>query len=176
MSCIYKYDDCASGIFSGSGTGKTWNPSAAFTGLHTNFNSAHCPFIAPSICIFSGYLNPHKMAYRSFALLPLKLTKRPTFGVTEKKILHQGVANVSVKNPPEPACFSVVDSSELPPTLLSKITAETPHDEPTMYEIEAKSSVTTWEAIRKGLLSSESQGMPSNQACVVCNENPALIR
>ena len=78
------------------------------------------------------------MASRSFTLPPLKLTKRPTISVTEKKTLHHGVANVCVQTPPEPACFSEVDSSELPPTLLSKITPETPHDEPTVYEIESK--------------------------------------
>ena len=43
----------------------------------------------------------------------------------------------------------------------------------TMHEIELKSSMAGWEAIRSSILAvvTESQGMPASQKCVLCGEN-----
>jgi len=47
-----------------------------------------------------------------------------------------------------------------------------------MYEIECKSSVDGWEAIRSRLFKvvTESEGMPAGQKCVICGENEGLIK
>ena len=51
-------------------------------------------------------------------------------------------------------------------------------NELTMHEIESKSSMAGWEAIRSSMLAvvTESQGVPAGQKCVLCGENYALIK
>ena len=51
-------------------------------------------------------------------------------------------------------------------------------NEITMHEIESKSFMTGWEAIRISMLAvvTESQGMPAGQKCVLCGENYALTK
>ena len=46
-----------------------------------------------------------------------------------------------------------------------------------MHEIESKSSMAGWEAIRSSLFVAvtESKGMPIGQKCVLCGENDALM-
>ena len=78
---------------------------------------------------------------------------------------------------PEPCQENQASFSEFPASADQE--SETDQcGELSMYEIEAKSSMAGWEGIREGLLSAvtESQGMPSSQMCVLCDESPALIR
>lgn len=115
------------------------------------------------------------MARRSFSLPPLKLTRRPAFSASVKENLHQGVRDVLTL--PGQSQENIASLSEFPASVCHE--TETHHcNELTIHEIEAKSSVAGWEAIREGLLTAvtESQGMPSDQICVHCDENPALIR
>ena len=113
-----------------------------------------------------------RMARRSFTLPPLKLTKRPPFSAS---VRYQGVRGVQTQL--EPCQENLASYSEFP--VSADQDSETDHcGELTMYEIETNTSMAGWEAIREGLLSAvtESQGMPSSQMCVLCDDSPALIR
>ncbi len=80
------------------------------------------------------------MARRSFALAPLKLTRRPASGSVMKKDMHQGAKIVEPilsghsGDPPTP-----VSSSPMPALPWAPVSVDTVEE--TSYSIEEKSSV-----------------------------------
>ena len=129
------------------------------------------------------------MAHRSFILPPLKLTRRSACGTPIRENLHQGVRVVHPTL--DQGLFGGVTSSEhssaVAASLASSVSASVSvglesgacgDNELTMHEIESKSSMAGWEAIRSSMLAvdTESQGMPAGQKCELCGENYALIK
>ena len=129
------------------------------------------------------------MAGRSFTLPQLKLTRRPAFSKPIRENLHQGARDIQ---PSLDLCHSGgVTSSEFPSDVDTSSVLESPvsanlesgpcsdnDNELTMHEIESKSSMAGWEAIRSSLLVAvtESKGMPIGQMCVLCGENDSLMK
>ena len=126
------------------------------------------------------------MARRSFTLPPLKVTRRPACGTPIRENLHQ---DVRVVHPTlDPGQFGGVTSSEHSSAVVASSESASVSvglesgacgdNELIMHEIESKSSMAGWEAIRSSMLAvvTEWQGMPAGQKCVLCGENNALIK
>ena len=123
------------------------------------------------------------MARRCFTLPPLRMTKRPAFGATVRKDVHRGVDVVESSHSQDSP--KLCPSGSDPPVLQDEVDVDEDHwdvnpshyDGSTMHEIEARSGVAGWEAVRQRLLEAvtEAQGMPLNQLCMLC-DSPASVR
>lgn len=117
------------------------------------------------------------MSQKRFALRPLRLTRQATNDEVERRSVQRGfVATMETARKKE----SVADACDtgrgecVDDTVLDE---PMPVDEPTLYELESKSSVTAWNTVRSSVLDvvTESCAMTIEQKCFRC-KGEAILR
>ena len=123
------------------------------------------------------------MAYKRLVLPPLKLTQRSTFdsstvkssiyrGNSEQKLQLSNLDNsdgvVENQNTEEP--LDDGDDAFGSNDVFTAYSPDSPGGGSTLHELQCKSNVAGWEAVRKEILTAviETQAMPPGQLCITC--------